>query len=87
MRTVVNREYKDSLFKIVFGDSKENALALYNAINGTDYGDPEKITIVTIKNAVYIRIENDVAFIVDDVMNLCEHQSSCNPNIQSWYTE
>ena len=76
MDITANRNVKDSLFKIIFGDSKENALALYNAVNGTNYTDSENVDVVTIKNAVYISIENDVAFIFDDSMNLYEHQST-----------
>ena len=29
-----NRNFKDSLFRKLFGESKENALSLYNAVNG-----------------------------------------------------
>lgn len=32
-----NVKYKDTLFKKLFGQNKENALSLYNAINGTTY--------------------------------------------------
>ena len=35
--TTTNRNHKDAFFRIVFGDYPENALALYNAINGTNY--------------------------------------------------
>ena len=77
----INRNSKDTLFRIIFGDHKENALALYNTINGTNYTNVEDLTVKTIKNAVYINIENDVAFVFDDSMNLCEHQSTYNPNM------
>ena len=77
----INRNYKDSLFKIVFGDHKENALALYNAINETDYTDAEDLTVTTLDDVVYMSIKNDVAFIFDDTMNLYEHQSTYNPNM------
>ena len=39
-RNNVNREYKDRLFKLVFRE-KEDLLQLYNAVNGTDYANPE----------------------------------------------
>ncbi len=81
MKVTANREYKDSLFKIIFGENKKNALALYNAINGTDYTDEDDIIMTTIKGAVYVRIKNDVSFIFDDVMNLFEHQSDINYNM------
>lgn len=66
-----NRNYKDSLFKIVFGDHKENALALYNAINGTNYTNTEDLTITTLDDVVYLSMKNDVSFIFEDTMNLC----------------
>ena len=77
----INRNYKDSLFKIIFGDHRENALALYNAINGTDYTNAEDLTVTTLDDVVYMSIKNDVAFIFDDTIDLYEHQSTYNPNM------
>ena len=76
----VNRNYKDTLFRMVFREKKE-LLSLYNAINGTHYEDPEALTITTIDNALYMGLKNDVSFIIEDVMNLYEGQSSWNPNM------
>jgi hypothetical protein len=44
----VNREYKDRLFKFIFGNSenKQWTLSLYNAMNGTSYTDPEDIRLI-----------------------------------------
>ena len=42
MNGTFNRQYKDTLFRIIFGEHKENALVLYNAINGTEYSDEEQ---------------------------------------------
>ena len=78
--TTVNRNYKDTLFRMVFREKKE-LLSLYNAINGTHYEDPEALTITTIENALYMGLKNDVSFIIEDVMNLYEGQSSWNPNM------
>ena len=50
-KTAVNRNYKDTLFRMVFREKKE-LLSLYNAINGTHYEDPEEPTITTIENAL-----------------------------------
>ena len=79
----VNREYKDRLFKFIFGNSenKQWTLSLYNAMNGTSYTDPEDIRFNTLSDAVYMRMKNDVSFIVSSDMNLWEHQSSYNPNM------
>ena len=52
----VNREHKDRLFKMIFGrpENRELTLSLYNAINGSNYEDPDAIEITTIENAVYV---------------------------------
>ena len=78
--TAVKRNYKDTLFRMVFREKKE-LLSLYNAINGTHYEDPEALTTTTIENALYMGLKNDVSFIIEDVMNLYEGQSSWNPNM------
>lgn len=79
----VNSKYKDRLFTFLFGNEeyKENALSLYNAVNGTDYSDPDEITFYTIEDAIYISRKNDVAILLDNRLSLWEHQSSYNPNM------
>lgn len=37
--------------------------------------------MVTLENAVYMNMKNDVAFLVDFQLNLYEHQSTWNPNM------
>ena len=80
-KTDAQRDYKDRLFKFIFGNPENKAwtLSLYNAINGTGYSNPEDIQFNTISDAVYMRMKNDVSFIVAHEMNLWEHQSSYNP--------
>ena len=82
-KTDAQRDYKDRLFKFIFGNPENKAwtLSLYNAINGTGYSNPEDIQFNTISDAVYMRMKNDVSFIVAHEMNLWEHQSSYNPNM------
>ena len=75
-----NRNYKDTIFRWLFSD-KENLLSLYNAISGKHYEDPEALTIVTLKNAVYMGMKNDIAFVLETGLYLYEHQSTYNPNI------
>jgi hypothetical protein len=70
-----NRKYKDTVFRMLFSD-KENLLSLYNAINRTTYKDAEALEIVTLKNAVYMGMKNDLAFIIDMNLFLYEHQST-----------
>lgn len=76
----VNREHKDRLFKFIF-QKKENLLELYNALNGTSYDNPEDLEIVTLEDVIYMRMKNDISFILDYQMNLFEHPSSDNPNM------
>ncbi|SEP55234.1 MULTISPECIES: hypothetical protein [Butyrivibrio] len=75
-----NREHKDRLFKVVFS-KKEALLNLYNAVNGTEYDNPEDIEINTIEDFLYMTMKNDVSFLFTETMNLYEHQSTVNPNI------
>ena len=75
-----NRNHKDSLFRKVFR-KKSDLLALYNAINGTNYDNEADLEINTLDNALYMTVKNDVSCIVGCTMNLYEHQSSYNPNM------
>ena len=79
----VNRQYKDRLFQRLFSDPghKENLLSLFNALNETDYTDPDDLEITTIEDIVYMKMKNDVSCIIDDRLMLVEHQSSYNPNM------
>ena len=76
----VNRAYKDTVFRKLFSNRK-NLLSLYNAINGTAYTDEKELEIVTLENAIYMGMKNDLAFIIDTNLFLCEHQSTYNPNM------
>ena len=69
----VNRQYKDRLFKLVF-NNKEDLLQLYNAINDTNYNNPEDIEINTLEDVV-------ISFLLTDILNLYEHQSTFSPNL------
>ena len=80
-----NSKYKDSLFRKVFGaEDKRSArwrLELYNALSGKNLTNPEELEITTLENVIYIKIKNDVSFLVDSQINLWEHQSTYNPNM------
>ena len=80
---MANREYRDRLFKFVFGNPENKAwtLSLYNAVNGTAYTDAEDIMLTTIEDAVYMNMKNDVSFLVADTMSFFEQQSTFNPNM------
>ena len=75
-----NRKYKDTVFRRLFSDRK-NLLSLYNAINGTAYENPDDLKIVTLENAIYMGMKNDLAFIIDTNLFLYEHQSTYSPNM------
>ncbi len=79
----LQKEYKDRLFTFIFGSNENRAwtLSLYNAVNGSNYTDPSKIEITTIKEVLYLGMHNDVSFIIDNQLSLYEQQSSYNPNM------
>ena len=58
-----------------------NLLSLYNAVNGSNYKDPDQLEIVTLENAVYMGMKNDLSFLIDTSILLYEHQSTYNPNM------
>lgn len=76
----LNRKYKDRLFRMIFSD-RNNLLQLYNAINNSYYTNPDDLIITTIDDVVYMGMKNDLSFIIDDVMNLYEPQSTYSPNL------
>ena len=75
-----NRQYKDRLWRMVF-NNKEDLLQLYNAINHTDYQNPDDLEVNTLEDVLYLSMKNDVSFLVGGTMNLYEHQSTFNPNM------
>ena len=79
----INRQYKDRLFRAIFGspERKEYALSLYNAINGTDYTNAEDLQLYSIEDAVYMGMKNDVSFLFADMLSLYEEQSTLNLNM------
>ena len=74
------RTYKDSLFRMIFQD-RAALLSLYNAINGSHYEDLQGLKITTLEDVIYLGWKNDVSFLIQDVLNLYEHQSTWNPNM------
>ena len=66
-----NRKHKDTVFRMLYSD-KRAILELYNALNGTDYQNPDDLTITTLENAVYMAMKNDVSFLLDARMTLYE---------------
>ena len=76
----VNRKYKDTVFRMLFSD-KERLLELYNAVSGKNHNNADELEIVTLENAVYMGMKNDLAFLLNMNIYLYEHQSTVNPNM------
>lgn len=75
-----NREYKSDVFSMLMED-KENALEVYNALNGSSYKDPEQVEMCRLEKSISLSIRNDAAFIIDMNESIYEHQSGYNPNM------
>jgi len=74
----VNREYKDSIFRLLFSD-EASLRKLYNDIKGTDYGEDVPVKIRTLHDALFIDIKNDIAFTIGDkfVVLIVEQSTVC----------
>jgi len=81
--TAANRQYKDTVFRDLFGaeERKSYALSLYNALTGSSYTDTAVLQLTTLADALYMNVKNDVSILVDSRMVLWEHQSTRNPNM------
>lgn len=78
--SIENKNYKDTVFRMLF-NNKAHLLELYNAINGTNYTNPEALTITTLNGETFLNMKNDVSFVFNFELNLYEHQSTPCPNI------
>lgn len=75
-----NREYKSDVFSLLL-ENQKNALDLYNAINHSDYKDPEMVEICTLDRGISLSVRNDAAFVLDMNLSIYEHQSTICPNM------
>lgn len=76
----LNKKYKDRIFRLIFHDKAE-LLKLYNTLNNSHYTNPDDLIITTIDDVVYMGMKNDLSFIISNMMNLYEHQSTFSPNL------
>lgn len=78
-----NPKYKDRLFCSIFGSSenKEWLLSIVNAISDSHYTMEDEMVITTLDDVIFIKMKNDVSFLLDNQMFLFEHQSSFCPNM------
>lgn len=72
--------YKDRVFRLLYKD-KGRLLELYNALNDTSYTEESDLTVNTLENAIFMKMKNDVSFLIDCDMCLYEHQSTYCPNM------
>ena len=83
--TTTQPKVYNHLFIAIFGTDTERSkrwrLELYNALNNTNYTDPNALVLNTLENVLYIKMHNDVSFLVDSQMTLYEHQRITNPNM------
>ncbi len=79
----INPKHKDRLFCTMYGREKykKYALELYNALNSTHYTRLSDLEIITLEDVVYIKMKNDVAYLINGNIAIYEHQSSPNPNM------
>ena len=78
---VANKNHKSTVFSKLFGEDKENALSLYNAVNDSNYTNVDDLTFTTLDDVVYMKMKNDASFLFDKTLSLYEHQSTYNPNM------
>lgn len=82
--TIQSKVY-DSLFIAVFGKDSERSkrwrLELYNALNNTNYTDPNALKLNTLENVLFIKMHNDVSYLIDSQLTLYEHQRTTNQNM------
>ena len=53
----VNRKHKDRLFRHLFMDKKD-LLDLYNSLADKDYTNTDEMTIITLKDAIFMKMKN-----------------------------
>ena len=74
------RNYKDSMFRKLM-ETPENLAELHTRLSNIPTL-PEQITIRTIKNILFNRQKNDIAYqVAERFIVLSEHQSTINPNM------
>ena len=75
-----NREYKSDVFGMLMEDPVY-ALEVYNALNHSDYRDPNLVEVCNLERGISLSVRNDAAFILDMNLNIYEHESTVCPNM------
>jgi hypothetical protein len=77
----VNREVKNSVFSLLFGDP-ETLREVYGALEGITIDPAQPIVINTLEDALYMKRINDLSFTIGEkLVVLIEHQSTLNKNM------
>lgn len=80
MKAIGNREYRSDVFSMLMED-KANALSLYNAVNNSNYDNPDDVEIYKLDKGISLSVRNDASFILDAHLSVYEHQSTMCPNM------
>ncbi len=72
---IINREYKSTLFCMAFKDKKD-LLKLYNAVNDTNYENPEDLSVTTLENAIYLTMKNDKSVCCNKGFFICNQSGN-----------
>lgn len=75
-----NREYKSDVFSMLM-ENPQNALDLYNAMNDSNYTDPNLVEICVLDRGISLTVHNDASFVLDMNLSIYEHQSTVCPNM------
>ena len=59
----INRKYKDRLFRHIFMNKKD-LLELYNSLADKEYTNTDEMIIITLKDAIFMKMKNDLSFIL-----------------------
>ena len=75
-----NSTVKSDVFSMLL-EEPENALEVYNALRSSNFDDPRLIEMCKLESGISISIRNDASFIINNDLNIYEHQSTFNPNM------
>ena len=74
------REFKSNSFSLLMKE-KKYALETYNSLNGSSYDNPDDVEIIEVDGGISLTVRKDATFVIDNLVNLYEHQSSVNENM------
>lgn len=69
--------YKDRVFRMLLKDRKV-ALEVYNAMNNSNYTNPDELEFTTLENAVYMGMKNDFCTSISQrLIIICHSEIYC----------